>query len=70
MDVDGVKVTAPLQQDLSDLHTARERCPVETDILLLNQKRSPGQRSGYIPELPLVGQIVAISVIPQVEKRV
>lgn len=37
MDVDDLQVTVSVQEQLGDLHTAGERCPVKADVLLLKK---------------------------------
>ena len=43
MNVDSVEVTSSLQQSLGDVITARQSCPVQADVLLLNKEQIRGQ---------------------------
>lgn len=38
MDVDDLQITAGVQEQLGDVHTAGECCPVKADILFLENK--------------------------------
>lgn len=50
--VDCVQVTAGIEQHLSNGSTARERGPVQADVLLLQQKGGMGVGVTRRPELP------------------
>ena len=40
VDVDGLQITVSVQEQLWDVHTARECCPVKADVLFLRHKTS------------------------------
>lgn len=40
VDVDGLQITVGVQEQLGDVHAARERCPVKADVLFLESNKT------------------------------
>lgn len=66
MDVDDLQVTVGVEQQLGDVCTARERRPVEADVLLL-ERQNTLSRSASSTREPRVKEALASDLVPDAD---